>query len=132
MKKSRFSDEQIVKILSSITDGFTVREVCQSHGVSENTFYTWKRKYAGMESDVIRKLKDLQSENQALKQIVADQALLIEASKKLLRKNWLKASDIRLGVRFLMSNGVSKRKAYQFVGITWHGLDLPLKVKMTA
>ena len=94
MKKSRFSDEQIVKILSSITDGVTVREVCQSHGVSENTFYTWNRKYAGMESDDIRKLKDLQSENQAenqvLKQIVADQALLIEASKKLLRKNGLR------------------------------------------
>ena len=86
MKKSRFSDVQIVKILSLITDGVTVREVCQNHGVSENTFYTWKRKYAGMESDDIRKLKDLQSENQALKQIVADQALLIEASKKLLRK----------------------------------------------
>jgi putative transposase len=89
MKKSRFSDEQIVKILSSITDGVTVREVCQNHGVSENTFYTWKRKYAGMESEDIRKFKDLQSENQALKQIVADQALLIEASKKLLRKNGL-------------------------------------------
>jgi putative transposase len=90
MKKSRFSDEQIVKILSSVTGGTTVREVCQSHGVSENTFYTWKRKYAGIESDDIRKLKDLQSENQALKQIVADQALLIEAGKKLLRKNGLR------------------------------------------
>ena len=90
MKKSRFSDEQIVKILSSITDGVTVREVCQNHGVSENTFYTWKRKYAGMESEDIRKLKDLQSENQALTQIVADQALLIEASKKRLRKNGLR------------------------------------------
>ena len=90
MKKSRFSDEQIVKILSSVTDDVTVREVCQSHGVSENTFYTWKRKYAGMKSDDIRRLKDLQSENQALKQIVADQALLIEASKNLSRKNGLR------------------------------------------
>ena len=44
MKKCRFSDEQIVKILSSVTGDTTVREVCQSHGVSENTFYTWKRK----------------------------------------------------------------------------------------
>ncbi len=67
MKNSRFSDEQIVKIFSSVTGGTNVREVCQSHRVSENTFYTWKRKYAGMESDDIRKLKDLQSENQALK-----------------------------------------------------------------
>ena len=90
MKMSCFSDEQIVKILSSVTDGVTVREVCQSHVVSENTFCTWKRKYAGMKSEDIRKLKDLQSENQALKQIVADQALLIEASKKLLRKHGLR------------------------------------------
>jgi putative transposase len=90
MTKSRISDEHIVKILSSDTGGTTVREVCQSHGVSENTFYTWKRKYADMESDDIRKLKDLQSENQALKQIVADQAQLIEAIKKLLRKNGLR------------------------------------------
>ena len=44
MKKSCFSDEQIVKILSSVTDGVTVREVCQSHGVSEKTFCAWKRK----------------------------------------------------------------------------------------
>jgi putative transposase len=90
MKKSRFSDQQIVKIMSPVTGGTTVREVCQIHRVSENTFYTWKRKYAGMESDDIRKLKDLQSKNQAPKQIIVDQALLIEASKKLLRKNGLR------------------------------------------
>ena len=72
MKKSRVSGEQIVKILSSVTGVTTVREVCQSNGVSENTLYTWKRKYAGMELGEIHKLKDLQSENQALKQIVAD------------------------------------------------------------
>ena len=90
MKKSGFSDEQIVNILSSVTGGATVREVCQSHGVSENTFYTWKRKVAGMESDDIRKLKAHQSENQALKQIVADQALLIDARLKLYQKNGLR------------------------------------------
>ncbi len=83
--KSCFSDEQIAKILSSVIGGTTVGEVCQSHGVSENTFYTWKCKYAAMESDDILKVKYLQSENQALKQIVADQALLIEVCKKLLR-----------------------------------------------
>jgi putative transposase len=58
--------------LSSVSGGTTVREVCQSHTVSETTFFTLKRKYAGMESDDIRKLKDLLAENQALKQIVAD------------------------------------------------------------
>ena len=54
MNKSRFSDAQIVNILSSITDSATVREVCLSHEVSEYTFYTWKRMYAGMELDVKR------------------------------------------------------------------------------
>ena len=75
-----------MKILSSVAGGATVREVCQSHGVSENTFYTWKRKYAGMESDDLRKRKAHPSENQALKQIVAGQALLIEARVKLYQK----------------------------------------------
>ena len=85
MKNSHFSDEEIVKILSSVTGGTTVRDVCYSHGVSENTFYTWKRKYVGMESDEIRQLKDLHSENQVLKSIVAYKAFLIAASKKVLR-----------------------------------------------
>ena len=76
-------------ILSSVTGGTTVREVCQSHGVSENTFYTWKRKVAGMESDDIRKRNDHQSENQALKEIVVGRALLIDARVKLYRKNGL-------------------------------------------
>ena len=84
MKQSRFSDEHLVKILSSVTGGATDREVCQSHGVSENAFITWTRKTFGMKSDDIRKLTDLPSENQALMQIVAGQALLIDAGKKLL------------------------------------------------
>ena len=59
MKKSRISDEQLVKILYSVTGGTTVRVVCQHHGVSENTVYTWKRMLTGRESDDIRNLKDL-------------------------------------------------------------------------
>ena len=76
-------------ILSSVTGGTTVREICQSHGGSENTFYTWNGKYAGMESDDIRKRNDHQSENQALRQIVVGRALLIDARVKLYRKNGL-------------------------------------------
>ena len=89
MKQSRFSGEQTVKMLSSVTGGATVREVCRSHGVSENTFYTWKRKTVGMDSDDIHKLKDHPLENQALKQIVAGQALLIEARVKLYQRSGL-------------------------------------------
>ena len=79
MEKSGCSTNQTLKSLSFDTSRATVREVCQSHGVSENTFTTWQRKNSGVEADDIRKLKYLQSENQALKQIVADQVLLIYA-----------------------------------------------------
>ena len=86
MQKSRFSDEQLVNILSSVTGGATVREICQSSGVRENTFCAWKHKTSGTESDDIRKIKDLPSENQALMQFVAEQARLIEATEKLYQK----------------------------------------------
>ena len=79
-----------MKILSPVTGGGNVREVCQSRRGSENTFYTWKRKTFGMESDDMRKLKDHPSENQALKLIVAGRALLMDARLKLYRKNALR------------------------------------------
>jgi putative transposase len=88
MKKSRFSEEQIVKILQEASGGqITQIELCRKHGVSQNTFYQWKRKYAGMETDDVRRLKELEAENAALKRIVANQALELDATGKLLRKN---------------------------------------------
>jgi putative transposase len=88
MKKSRFSEEQIVKILQEAAAGqSTQTELCRRHGISQNTFYLWKRKYAGMETDDVRRLKELEAENAALKRIVANQALELEATGKLPRKN---------------------------------------------
>lgn len=88
MKKSKFSEEQIVKILQeSATGQISQAELCRKHGISPNTFYLWKRKYAGMETEDVRRLKELESENAALKRIVANQALELEATGKLLRKN---------------------------------------------
>jgi putative transposase len=87
MKKSKFSDAQVVKILGEVSAGKSVREVCMAHGLSEATFYTWKRKYSGMETDDVKRLRELEAENAALKRIVADQALVIDATGKLLRKN---------------------------------------------
>lgn len=87
MKKSRFSEDQVVRILGEVTAGKSVRDVCRIHGLSEATFYLWKRKYAGMETGDVKRLRDLEAENAALKRIVADQALVIDATSKLLRKN---------------------------------------------
>ena len=88
MKKSKFSEEQIVKILQEAVAGHTSQaELCRKHAISPNTFYLWKRKYAGMETDDVRRLRELEAENAALKRIVANQALELEATGKLLRKN---------------------------------------------
>lgn len=88
MKKSRFSEEQIVRILQEGAAGqISQAELCRKHGISQNTFYLWKRKYSGMETDDVRRLKELEAENAALKRIVANQALELEATGKLLRKN---------------------------------------------
>jgi putative transposase len=88
MKKSRFSEEQIVKILQEAAAQQSPQtELCSKHGISQNTFHLWKRKYAGMETDDVRRLKELEAENAALKRIVANQALELEATGKLLRKN---------------------------------------------
>ena len=88
MKKSKFSEEQIVKILQEAVAGqMSQADLCRKHGISPNTFYLWKRKYAGMETEDVRRLKELEAENAALKRIVANQALELEATGKLLRKN---------------------------------------------
>lgn len=87
MKKSKFSEDQVVRILGEVNAGKGVREVCTANGLSEATFYAWKRKYGGMETDDVKKLRALEAENAALKRIVADQALLLDATGKLLRKN---------------------------------------------
>lgn len=88
MKKSKFTDDQIVRILQEAEGGQTTQaELCRRHGISQNTFYVWKRKYSGMQTEDVRRLKELEAENAALKRIVANQALALEATGKLLRKN---------------------------------------------
>ena len=88
MKKSKFTEEQVVKILQEAESGTSTQaELCRRHGISQNTFYVWKRKYAGMQTEDVRRLKELEAENAALKRIVANQALELDATGKLLRKN---------------------------------------------
>ena len=75
MKKSRFTEEQIAFALRQAEGGTPVRDVCRKMGVSEQTFYRWKRKYAGVGVAEIRRLKALEEENRKLKQLVADLSL---------------------------------------------------------
>jgi len=75
MRKSRFTEFQIVKILKSVEGGRTVVDVCREHGVSSATYYKWKSKYGGMEASDIQRIKDLEAENRKLKQMFADLSL---------------------------------------------------------
>lgn len=81
MKKSRFSETQIVGILKEHEAGIATKDLCRKHGVSPATFYAWKAKFGGMEVSDVAKIKALEDENRRLKRIVADQALNIDVLK---------------------------------------------------
>ena len=88
MRKSRFSEDQIVGILKQHAAGEAVGSLCRRHGISEQTLYRWKREYDGLERTDLKRLKVLEEENARLKRLVAEQALDNQALKELLRKNW--------------------------------------------
>ena len=88
MRKSRFSDEQIVGILKEHAAGEATGILCRRHGISQQTLYRWKQKYDGLERNDVKRLKALEAENARLKRLVAEQALDNQALKELLRKNW--------------------------------------------
>ena len=85
MKRSRFSDEPIIKENEA---GAKVNELYRLHGISTATFYAWRKKLGGMEGSDAKKLRDLESENARLKRIVADQMLDMSVMKDLLQKHW--------------------------------------------
>jgi putative transposase len=86
MRKSRFTENQIISILKAVEAGRTVKDVCREHGVSEATYYNWKSKYSGMEASDIRRLKDMEGELSQLKRMYADLALENRALKDVIEK----------------------------------------------
>ena len=88
MKRSRFTDEQIVKILKLQENGLKVAEICRQNGISEQTFYRWKSKFGGMSVSEIKRLKELETENRRLKQLIGEKELDIFALKAALEKKY--------------------------------------------
>jgi putative transposase len=86
MKKSRFSVEQITYALKQVDNGVTVAELCRKMGVSEQTFYVWKKKYGGLDAVEARKVSQLQDENRRLKTLVADLTLDKQMLQEVLAK----------------------------------------------
>lgn len=84
MRKSRFTEEQIIGILQEVEKGAEARAVCRRVGITEQTFYRWRQKYGGMQVSEARRLKQLEEENLRLKRIVADQALNLQVLKDVL------------------------------------------------
>ena len=88
MKRSRFSEEQIIGILKEHQAGFGAKELCRKHGISDATFYKWRSKYGGMEMSDARRLKTLESENAKLKKMLAEQMMDVATLKEMLGKNF--------------------------------------------
>jgi putative transposase len=87
MKKSRFSEQQIAFVLRQAEEGTAVAEVCRKAGISEASFYSWRKKYGGLMPSEMRRLKQLDEENARLKKLVADLSLDKEMLQDVIRRN---------------------------------------------
>jgi putative transposase len=88
MKKSRYSDSQIMGILKQAEAGSPVPELCREHGMSTATFYKWRSKFGGMDASMMSRLKELEDENRRLKKMYAEERLKAEIIQEAMAKKW--------------------------------------------
>lgn len=88
MKKSKFSDSQIMAILKQADAGVPVPELCREHGMSSASFYKWRSKYGGMDTSMMARLKELEEENRRLKKMYAEERIKSELRQEALEKKW--------------------------------------------
>jgi len=88
MKKSRYSDSQIINILNQAEAGTPVAQLCREHGMSDATFYKWRAKFGGMDVSMMARLKELEEENRWLKKMYAEERLKAEVLNEAITKKW--------------------------------------------
>lgn len=88
MKKSRYTDSQILAILKQNEAGTPVTELCREHGMSDATFYKWRAKFGGMDVSLMKRMKELEDENRRLKKMYAEEKLKAEIAREVIEKKW--------------------------------------------
>jgi len=88
MKQKRYTEAQIIKILKEAESGVPIAELCRKHGMSDASFYTWRRKYSGLDISEAKRLKQLEEENRKLKKLLADTLLEKAALEDVVQKKW--------------------------------------------
>ena len=88
MKKSRYTDSQIIAILKQAEAGTSVPDLCREHGMSDATFYKWRARYGGMDASMMKRVKELEEENRRLKKMYAEEKLKAEIVSEALEKKW--------------------------------------------